>query len=183
MAIGIPPSVPPGAVGVTAGVARTPLAADSASATDLNAGAAVAQFCGTDNGPSEAARPIPAVTAGLPIPGVPRTPVPEPKPLPSADPNPWNWLPKKLAVGPTDRMSELAMSELAEPIPEMPEVDIGADDPIPDARLVPDMSAVDGNVRVVNDESGDIEDADDIDEAVEAALSGVDIAAVSGDTV
>lgn len=177
--IGIPPSVPPGPPGVTAGVAPTGLAPDSVAATDLNAGAAVAQFCGTDNGPSEAARPRLAVTAGLPIPGVPRMPVPEPKPLPSVDPKDWNWLPKKLAVGPTDRMSELALAKA-----EMPEVDIDADEPVPDARLVPDMSAVVGDVRVVNDESGDIADADDdIDEAVEAALSGVDMAVVSGDTV
>ena len=94
--------------------------------------------------------------------GEPNMPVPEPTPLPSADPN--------------------LMSELAEPLIDMPEVDIDADEPVPDARLVPDVSAVNDDVRVVNDESGDADDVDDIDEAVEAS-PGVDIAVVSGDTV
>lgn len=90
------------------------------------------------------------------------------------------------------------MSAPAEPIIDMPEVDIDADEPVPDARLVPDVSAMDDEVRVI---SGDVDDEDDIDEAVEAGpgsalgaaavvsgvdtaeLSGVDIAVVSGDTV
>ena len=46
---------------------------------------------------------------------------------PASDPNAWNWLPKTLAVGPTDRMSELA-----EPIAEMPEVDIDPTSRYPD---------------------------------------------------
>jgi hypothetical protein len=183
--IGIPPSVPPGPPTPTAGVAPTPLAPGNAEATWLNAGAAEAQLCGTDSMPSEGARPTPAVTAALPMAGAPKTPVPEPKPLPSADPNTRNWLPRTLAAGPTDRMSAPA-----EPSIDRPDVDIDADEPVPDARLVPDVSAVDDDIRVVNDDSGDVDDVDDIDEAVEAsptlgtaALSGVDIAVVSGDTV
>lgn len=165
--IGIPPGVPPGPLAATAGAAL-PLMPGSAEPTWLNAGAAEVQLCGTDSMPTEAARPTPAVTV-LPIPGEPNMPVPEPAPLPSVYPNVW--------------------SELAEPIIDMPEVDIDADEPVPDARLVPDMSAVDDDirvvnddVRVVNDESGDVDDVDDIDEAVEAS-PGVDIAVVSGDTV
>jgi hypothetical protein len=178
--IGIPPSVPPGPPGTTAGVAPA-LVTGNAEATWLNAGAAEAQPCGTESMPTEAARPTPAVTA-LPIPGAPKTPVPEPKPLPTADPNAWNWLPKMLAAGPTDRMSAPG-----EPIIEMPDVDIDAPEPVPDTRLVPDVSAVDDDVRVVNN---DVDEVDDIDEAVEArpalgtaAPNGVDIAVVRGATV
>jgi hypothetical protein len=160
--IGIPPGMLPGPPTPTAGVAPRPLMPGNPGPTWLNAGAAVAQLGGTDNTPSEAARPIPAVTAALPMAGEPNMPVPEPTPLPSADPN--------------------LMSELAEPLIDMPEVDIDADEPVPDARLVPDVSAVNDDVRVVNDESGDADDVDDIDEAVEAS-PGVDIAVVSGDTV
>jgi hypothetical protein len=87
--IGIPPSVPPGPPGMTVGAALA-LVTGNAGATWLNAGAAVAQPCGTDSVPSEAARPALAVTAALPMPGAPRTPVPEPKPLPSAEPDTWN---------------------------------------------------------------------------------------------
>lgn len=82
------------------------------------------------------------------------------------------------------------MSAPAEPIIEMPDVDIDAPEPVPDTRLVPDVRAADDDVRVVNDESSDVDDEDDIDEAVEAspasgipAPSGVDIAVVSGATV
>lgn len=181
--IGIPPSVPPGPLGMTAGVAAA-LVTGNVEATWLNAGAAEAQLCGTESMPTEAARPTPAVTALL-MPGAPTTPVPAPKPLPTADPNAWNWLPKTLAAGPTDRMSALA-----EPIIEMPDVDIDAPEPAPDARPVPDVSAVDDDVRVVSNDSCDVDDVDDIDEAVEArptlgtaALIGVDIAVVSGATV
>jgi hypothetical protein len=78
------------------------------------------------------------------------------------------------------------MSAPAEPSIDRPEVDIDADEPVPDTRLVPDVSAVD-DVRVVNDDSGDVDDEDDSDEASPAlgtaAPSGVDIAVVSGDTV
>jgi hypothetical protein len=182
--MGIPPSVPPGPPDMTAGVALA-LVTGNAGATWLNAGAAEAQLCGTESMPTEAARPTPAVTAALPMPGAPKAPVPEPKPLPSVDPNVWNWLPKMLATGPTDRMSAPAG-----PIIEMPDVDIDAPEPIPDARPVPEVSAVDDEVRVVNNDSCDVDDVDDIDEAVEArpalgsaALNGVDMAVVSGATV
>jgi hypothetical protein len=159
--IGIPLGVPPGPLVAIAGAAL-PLMPGSAEPTWLNAGADEAQLCGTDSMPTVAARPTPAATWALPIPGAPNMPVPEPTPLPTADPN--------------------LMSELAEPIIDMPEVDIDPDEPVPDARLVPDMSAVDDDIRVVNDESGDVDDVDGIDEAVEAS-PGVDIAVVSGDTV
>ena len=75
-------------------------------------------------------------------------------------------MPKTLAVGPTD-----CMSEPAEPIAEMPEVDIDATEPVPDTRLVPDVSAVD---EVVHDDSDD-------DSGVDAAeLSGADTTDLSG---
>jgi hypothetical protein len=61
------------------------------------------------------------------------------------------------------------MSELAEPIAERPNVDIDADEPAPEARLVPEVSAVDDDVRVVNSDSCDVDDEDDIDEAAEAS--------------
>ena len=60
------------------------------------------------------------------------------------------------------------MSELAEPSIEMPEVDIDADETAPDTRLVPDVSAVDDDVRVVKDDNGDV---DDEDVAVDASPS------------
>lgn len=183
------PPMFPGAPTPTAEAAPAPLALDSAGgATEPNAGAAVAQLCGPDNAPSEPAWPTPAVTAAPPIPGEPNTPAPEPKPPPSADPNVGNWLPKAL-TGLTE-----FMSELAEPIIDRPEVAIEADEPAPEARPLPD-------VRVVNDDSGDVDDEDDVAEAVEVRLcnafgaaaalsgvdvvaaSGVDIAVVSGDTV
>ena len=87
-AIGIPLGMPPGPPGVTAGAALM-LVAGNAEPTWLKAGAADAQLCGTESMPSEAARPAFAVMATLPISGVAKTPVPEPKPLPSADPNAW----------------------------------------------------------------------------------------------
>ena len=73
-----------------AGVALTP-ALGMTEETWLNAGAAEAQPCGTDSTPSEAARPTLAVIAALlilaePIPAEPNAPVPEPIPLPIAEP-------------------------------------------------------------------------------------------------
>src|ERR1039458_1650786 len=64
----------------------------------------------------------------------------------------------------------------------MPEVDIDADETAPDTTLVPDVSAVDDDVRVVKDDNGDV-DVDD--EAVDARpYSALGVAAeVSGDTV
>ena len=82
--IGIP-GMPPGPLGVTAGVALAP-AAGNAEPTWLNAGAAEAQLCGTESMPSEAARPTFAVIATLPILGAAKAPVPELKPLPSVYP-------------------------------------------------------------------------------------------------
>lgn len=151
--IGIPPSVPPGPFGMTAGVAPA-LASGNAGAPWLIAGAAEAQLWGTERMPTEAARPAPAVTTALPMLGAATRPVPEPAPLP-----------KTLVTGLIDCMNT----------PAEPNIDM------------PDVSAVDDDVKVVNDDSGEV---DDIDEAVElspalgvAAATGVDIAVVSGDTV
>jgi hypothetical protein len=85
---------------------------------------------------------------------------------------------------------------VAEPIAERPNVDIDADEPAPEARLVPEVSAVADDVRVVNSDSCDVDDEDDIDEAAEASPgsasvsgvdnaepSGVDITVVNGATV
>ena len=160
--IGIPLGVPPGPPGAAAGVALA-LVPGNAEPTWLNAGAVEAQLCGTESMPSEAARPTPAVTWALPIPGTPKTLVPEPKPLPTANPNA-EWLPKTPAVGPTD-----CMSEPAEPNAEMPKVDIDAAEPVPDARLVPDVSAVGNEARVAHDDAGDDDDEDAIDEVAEAS--------------
>ena len=148
--IGIPLAMPPGPPGATAGVALT-LAPGNAEPTWLNAGAAETQLCGTESVPSEAARPTPAVTWALPR--------PERKPLPSANPIVRNWAVKTAAVGPTDWTSELAG-----PIAETPKVDIDADEPVAEARPVPELSAVDDDVRLANSDIGDVDDEDDIDE-------------------
>lgn len=169
-------------------MAPTPLTGSDPAATWLNAGAAEAQPCGTDNTPSEAARPTPAVTALL-IPAEPNAPVPEPTPLPSSDPH--VGLPKTLATGLTDRISPLA-----EPSTDRPEVDIDADDPVADTMLVPDVSAAD-ELTPDNDDSGEDEVAEAVDatpgtalgtaaaelNGVTAELKGVDTADVNGDTV
>ena len=84
------------------------LAAGNAEATWLNAGAAEVQPWGTDNAPSVAALPTPAVTAVPPIPGELKAPAPEPRPGFSADPNTWNPLPKALVVDPIEFMTEPA---------------------------------------------------------------------------
>lgn len=182
------PIGPAGPPGTTGGVASSPLAAGIAEATWLKAGAAEVQPWGTDNGPSEAARPTPAVTAALLTPGEPKVPAPGPQPLVSAEPNAWNPLPKALVADPIE-----FMSEPAEPSIEMPELNIDADE------AVPDVTAVDDEVRVVKDDSGDVDV--EVDVAVDATpssalgtaavvsgvdnaeLSGVDTADVSGDTV
>lgn len=191
--IGIPLSMPSGPAD-TAGVALT-LVTGNAEPTWLNAGAAEAQLCGTESVPSEAALPTPAVTWALPIPDAPKAPVPEPKLLPSVNPNIRIWLARTADLGPRD-----PTSELAEPIAERPKVDIDAAEPAPEARLVPEVSAVDDDARVVNSDRGDADDEDDIEEAIEASsasasgakllsgvdsekLSGVDIAVVNGATV
>ena len=110
------------------------------------------------------------------MPGELKAPAPEPQPLLSADPNAWNPLPKALVADPIE-----FMSELAEPSVEMPEVAIEADEAVPDTRLVPDVSALDDDVRVVKDDSGDVDDEDNV--AGIAEVMGVDSAEVSGDTV
>ncbi len=181
-----------GPPGTTGDVAAGTLPAGNAEATWLNAGAAEVQPWGTDNAPSVAARPTPAVTAVSPIPGEPKPPAPEPTEL-SADPNAWNPLPKALVADPIG-----FMSELAEPSIEMPEVSIDPAEAAPEARLVPDVTAVDDEVRVVKDDSGDVGVADDVAVdanpstalGIAAELSGVDntelsgvIAEASGDTV
>ena len=152
------PNGPPGPPGTTGGVAPSPLALGNAEATWLNAGAAEVQPWGTDNAPSEAARPAAAVTAVPPMPGELTAPAPELAPVLSADPNAWNPLPKALVADPIE-----FMSEPAEPSVEMPEVAIEADEAVPDTRLVPDVSAVDDDVRVVKDDSGDVEDEDNVE--------------------
>jgi hypothetical protein len=177
-AIGAPNGAagPPGATG---DVAPNSLAAGNAEATWLNAGAAEVQPWGTDNTPSVAARPTPAVTAAPPIPGEPTAPAPEPQPLLSTDPNGWNPLPKVLVVDPIE-----FMSEPAEPSIEMPEVDIDADEAVPDTRLVPEVSAVD-DVMVV---SGDVVDETEVAAdaspwsalGIAAEVSGVDNTELSG---
>ena len=171
------PNGAPGPPGTTGGVAPSPLAAGNAEATWLNAGAAEVQPWGTDNAPSEAARPAAAVTAVPPMPGEPTAPAPELAPVLSADPSAWNPLPKALVADPIE-----FMSELAEPSVEMPEVAIEADEAVPDTRLVPDVSALDDDVRVVKDDSGDVDDEDNV-AGIAAEVRGVDSAEVSGDTV
>src|ERR1700729_1747803 len=105
--LGIPPGVPPGPPVAAAGAALA-LAPGSVEPTWLNSGAVGAQLCGTESMPSEAARPTPAVTWTVLIPpGAANTPVPEPKPSPTANPNVWKCPPNPLAAGPTDCMSEL----------------------------------------------------------------------------
>lgn len=175
---------------VGGGTASNPLPAGVAEATWLKAGAAEVQPSGTDNGPSEAARPTPAVTAASL--GEPKVPVPEPQLLLSADPNPWNPLPNTVVADPVE-----FTSEPAEPSIEATDVDIDADEAAPDTRLVPEVTAVD-DVTVDKDDSGDDDEtevaADDaspcnaLGTAAEVSgvdntePSGVDTAEVSGDT-
>ena len=86
-------------------------------------------------------------------------------------------MPKALVADPIE-----FMSEPAEPSIEMPEVAIERDEPVPETRLVPDVNAADDDVRVVNNDSGDVDDEDNV-AGIAAELSGVDSAEVSGDTV
>lgn len=160
--------MPPGSPGI-AEVAPA-LEPGNAEPMWLKAGAAEVQLCGTESVPSEAARPKPAVTAGLPIPGAPKAPVPEPIPLFSEKPS--GCLTKTPAVGTPDRMSEVA-----EPIDETPEADI--EEPVPEARPVSDVSAADDEVRRVIVGSDDVDD-DDIDEAEASPGSALGAAVVSG---
>jgi hypothetical protein len=162
---------------MTGGVAPSPLPAGNADATWLNAGAAEVQPWGTDNAPSEAARPAVAVTAAPPTPGELNAPAPGLTPALRVDPNTWKPLPKALFAGPIE-----FMSEPAEPSIEMPEVAIEADEAVPDTTLVPDVSAVDDEVIVVKDDSGEVDDEDNV-AGIAAEVMGVDSAEVSGDTV
>ena len=182
MAIGEPSGPAGGAPGATGGVAPSPLALGKVEAVWLNAGAAEVQPWGTDNMPSEAARPALAVTAASPIPDELKAPVPEPTLLLSVDPNAPNPLPKTLVE---------FMSEPAEPSVERPDVNMDADEPAPDTRLVPAVTAVDDEVRVVKDDSGDVEDEEDVAAdaspcialGIAAPDSGADNIEVSGETV
>jgi hypothetical protein len=148
----------------------------------LNPGAAEVQPWGTDNTPSDAARPALAVTAASPIPDELKAPAPELTPLLSVVPNAPNPLPKALVAGPNELMSEPAVPRVVRP-----DVNIDADDAVPDTRLVADVAAVDDELRVVKDDSGDVED--EVDVAAEASPgitaldSGADNVELSGDTI
>jgi len=135
--------------GATGGVRRGP-PAGNAEATWLNAGAAEVQPWGTDNAPSEAARPAVAATT---VPGELNAPTPEPAPVLITDPDIWKLLANVAVAGPN-----VFISELDEPSIETPDVAIDTDEAAPETRLVPD--AVD-DVRVVKDERGDVEDEDE----------------------
>lgn len=163
-----------------------PLAAGSAEGTWLNAGAAEVQPWGTDSTPSEAARPALAVTAASPIPDELKAPVPEPTPLLSVVPNAPNPLPKAPVAGPNELISEPAVPRVVRP-----DVNIDADDAVPDTRLVPEVTAVEDEDRVVKDDSGDVEVEDDVAAdaspcsapGIAALLSGADNIELSGETV
>jgi hypothetical protein len=182
LAIGAPSGPAAGAPGATGGVAPSPLTAGNVPPPWLNAGAAEAQPWGTDNTPSEAARPALAATAASPIPDELKAPVPEPMLL-SVDPNAPNPLPKALVVEPKELMNEPAVPRVVRP-----DVNIDEDDAVPDTRLVPDVTAVDDEVRVVKDDSGDVEDEVDVAAdtnalGITALLSGADNVELSGDTI
>jgi hypothetical protein len=154
-----------GPLGATGSEAPAALAPGNAEGTWLNAGAAEAQPWGTDNTPSVAALPTPAVTA---VPGELTTPASEPRPGFSADPNAWNPLPKALVVDPIEFIAE----------PAEPSIDAG--EAMPEARLVPDVSAVDDEVRAVKD-SGEVDDVDVIAVDASASVALGSAADVSGD--
>lgn len=141
-----------------AAAAAPALLAGAAEATWLKAGAAVAQFCGTDKTPSVAARPTPALTAVDPIVEV-KMPLVGPVPPVITDPN--TWLPNIWVTGVTERISALA-----EPSEERPEAGIVADDPADVTKPVPDVSAVED---VVKADTCDVVVEDSVvDESVEA---------------
>lgn len=151
--------------------------AGNAEATWLNAGAEEVQPWGTDNAPSEAARPVVADTVAPPRPGGLKAPAPEPTPVLSADPYTRTLLVSVAVAGLTE-----FISGPAEPSIETPEVTIDADEAAPEVRLVPDDAAVE-DVRVVKEDSGDVEDVDDaIVDARPCKAVGI-AAALSGDTV
>jgi len=140
-------------VGTTGVVTRAPLG--NAEGTWLNAGAAEVQPWGTDNGPSDAARPAVAVTAVPPKPGELNAPAPEPTPVLITDPDIWKLWANVAVAGPN-----VFISEPAEPSIETPEADIETPEAAPETRLVPDVTA-DDDVRDVKDERGDVEVEDE----------------------
>ena len=137
-------------VGTTGVVTRAP--PGNAEGTWLNAGAAEVQPWGTDIAPSDAARPVVAVTAVPPKPGELNAPAPEPTPVLITDPDIWKLWAIVAVAGPN-----AFISEPAEPSMETPEVAIVADEAAPETRLVPDVTADDD----VMEESGDVEVVDD----------------------
>jgi len=164
-----------GLVGTIGVVARGALPPGNAEATWLNAGAAEVQPWGTDNAPSEAARPAVADTVEPPRPDELKAPAPEPTPVLIADPDVWKLLANVPVAEPN-----VFISGPAEPSSEAPEVTIDADEAAPETRLVPDVTAVDD----VRDDSGDVVDDDDenIVDASPCRAPGI-AAEVSGDTV
>jgi hypothetical protein len=182
LAIGGPTGPAGGAPDATGGVPASPLGPGNAAAGAwLNAGAAEVQLWGTDNTPSDAARPALAVTAASPSPDEPKAPAPELTPLLSVEPNAPNPLPKALVAEPNE-----LISEPAEPSAETPDVTSDADDVVPDSRLAADVAAVDDELRVVKDDSGDVEDevevAADASPGITALDSGADSIELIGDT-
>jgi hypothetical protein len=85
------------------------------------------------------------------MPGELNAPAPEPTPELIIDPDIWKLLANVAVAGPN-----VFISEPAEPSIETPEADIDTDEAAPETRLVPDVTA-DDDVRVVKDESGDVE--------------------------
>jgi len=164
--------------GTSVGATRGP-PAGNAEATWLNAGAAEVQPWGTDNAPSEAARPALAVTAVPPMPGELNAPAPEPTPVLIVDPDIWKLVANVPVAGP-----KVFINGPAEPSSEAPEVSIDADEAAPETRLVPDVTAVD-DVALVTDDSGVVVDDDDEENIVDASpcrAPGI-AAELSGDTV
>lgn len=133
----------------------------------MKAGAADVQLCGTDSTPSEAARPTPVDTAAFPISAVLNMPIPGPAPPLSADPKSCIWLPNMFAAGLREFMNEFAELSI-----EAPSVPIDADDPAPDAKLVaefvPEVRPVDAEPRPNADDSGKVDDDEDVVKAVDA---------------
>jgi hypothetical protein len=148
-------------VGTTGVVTRAPLG--NAEATWLNEGAAEVQPWGTDIAPSDAARPVVAVTAVPPMPDELNAPAPEPTPVLITDPDIWKLWAIVAVAGPN-----AFISGPAEPSMETPEVAIDADEAAPETRLVPDVAA-DDDVMVVKEERGDVEV---VDEAIVDANPG-----------
>jgi hypothetical protein len=153
-ALGMPPSGPVCPAGATGGRGLPKLPAlGTAEGTWLNAGAAEVQPSGTDRAPSDAARPEAADTV--------------------------NWGELKLTatgLAPTSSADLTIGNPLANPLPEFAvdpaepsietaDVSIDADEVVPEARLVPAVSAVldvDVEVETTRDESGEVVVVDDV---------------------